>query len=149
MRNTYLKTRTQLCSFNKSKQQGSMLVIALFIIIALAILTLSMVRMLSASADSIVSEVYGQRALNAANSGLEQAKSGAFPLSGTSQCPATYSFTFSNTPGLLNCGYQSECDVVTVSDSSGDAEYYRFASQGTCFAGETVVSRDVMDDVLQ
>ena len=66
------------------KQRGSMLVIALFIIIVLAILGLAMLRMLAASADSVVSEVYGQRALNAARAGVERSIAAAFPVVGAS-----------------------------------------------------------------
>lgn len=131
------------------KQRGSMLVIALFIIIVLAILGLAMLRMLAASADSVVSEVYGQRALNAARSGVEQAVSGAFPLSGASNCPANYNFTFTNTPGLGNCSYTSACDVVSVDDSGDVYQYFRITAQGSCIAGDTVVSRNVSVEGIQ
>lgn len=131
------------------KQRGSMLVIALFIIILLAILSLAMLRMLAASADSVVSEVYGQRALNAARSGVERSIAAAFPISGASSCLASDVFTFANTPGLLNCGYESRCSVVTVSDDGDDYQYYRFTAQGSCVAGDTVVSRNVSVEGIQ
>ena len=131
------------------KQRGSMLVIALFILIVLAILGVAMLKMLAASADSVVSEVYGQRALNAARSGVERAISGAFPLSGVSSCPATYNITFTNTPGLLNCNYASACDVISVDDSGDVYQYFRFTAQGSCIAGDTVVSRNVSVEGIQ
>lgn len=131
------------------KQRGSMLVIALFIIIVLAILASTMLTMFAASADSVVSEVYGQRALNAARSGVEQAVSGAFPLSGASNCPANYNFTFTNTPGLGNCSYTSACDVVSVDDSGDVYQYFRITAQGSCIAGDTVVSRNVSVEGIQ
>lgn len=131
------------------KQRGSMLVIALFIIIVLAILGLAMLRMLAASADSVVSEVYGQRALNAARAGVERSIAAAFPVVGASNCMASDNFTFTSTPGLSNCGYQSSCSVVSVVDDGDSYQYFRFTAQGQCIAGDTVVSRNVSVDGIQ
>lgn len=145
----YLKSAPIPHTTTMQKQRGSMLVIALFVIILLAVLSLAMLRMLAASADSVVSEVYGQRALNAARSGVERSIAAAFPITGTSNCSASEAFTFTNTPGLLNCGYESRCSVVTVNDDGDEYQYYRFTAQGSCVAGDTVVSRNVSVEGIQ
>ena len=69
-----------------AKQRGSMLVISLFVIIVMALLGLTLSRLLSASSESIIYEVYGQRALNAARAGVEAQIALAFPISGTATC---------------------------------------------------------------
>ena len=76
-------------NFSPAKQKGSMLVIAVFVIIVFSLLGLTLTKLLASSSDAIIHEVYGQRALNAARSGVEQAISAAFPLSsGTASCNA-------------------------------------------------------------
>ena len=72
-----------------SEQRGSMLVIALFVIIVMALLGLTLSRLLSSSSDAIIHEVYGQRALNAARAGVEEQIALAFPINGSASCSVT------------------------------------------------------------
>ena len=62
------------------RQQGSMLVIALFVIIVLAMLGATMSKMVIASNMSVVTDLTGLRAKHAANAGLEVLGGMAFPL---------------------------------------------------------------------
>jgi MSHA biogenesis protein MshP len=132
-------------------QRGSMLVISLFIIVIMAILGLSMIKLLSASAQSVVYEVYGQRALNAARSGVEQSLAVVFPLAGqgSPQCSANTVHIFTATEGLNNCAYTSRCELIPVTDRDHSSRYYRFSSTGTCTAGNVVVSRSVSIDAIE
>lgn len=131
-------------------QHGSMLVISLFIIVIMAILGLSMIKLLSASAQNVVYEVYGQRALNAARSGVEQSLAAAFPLAGQggAQCSTNIVHIFSATEGLNNCSFTSSCQLIPVTDSDNSYSYYRFSSTGTCTAGDMVASRTVSVDAI-
>jgi len=132
-------------------QRGSMLVISLFIIVIMAILGLSMIKLLSASAQSVVYEVYGQRALNAARSGMEQSLAAAFPISGPgdAQCNTKTEDDFAATAGLNNCSYTSSCQLIPVTDRDHSYRYYRVSSTGTCTAGNVVVSRSVSVDAIE
>ena len=53
------------------QQQGSMLVIAIFIIVVISLLAASLSRILSSTADSVANEVYSAKAYYAADSGME------------------------------------------------------------------------------
>lgn len=130
------------------KQQGSMLVIALFVIIIMALLGLTMVRLLSASADAVIHEVYGVRALNAAQSSLEISIRQAFPATqdGASVCTSS-SYTFNAIPGLQNCTASATCTLITGFEDE-TIEYYRFQSTGFCSAGKVTASRTVAVDAI-
>ncbi|GAA0856552.1 type II secretory pathway protein [Aliiglaciecola litoralis] len=129
-------------------QRGSMLVISLFVIIIMALLGLTMVRLLSASADAVIHEVYGARALQAAQSSLELTIKKAFPLTqdGASVC-STNTKSFANTPGLQRCLTISSCSLTTgfVDETT---QYYRFQSIGICTAGKVTASRTVAVDAI-
>lgn len=128
-----------------------MLVISLFIIVIMSILGLSMIKVLSASAQSVVYEVYGQRAINAARSGVEQSLAVAFPISGPgdAQCNTNTVHNFATTAGLYNCSYTSSCELISVTDGDNSYNYYRFRGTGTCIAGDVVVSRSVSVDAIE
>jgi|TARA_B110000240_G_scaffold195005_1_gene243708 MSHA biogenesis protein MshP len=139
-------------NFSRVKQKGSMLMIALFVIIVFALLGLTLTKLLSSSTDAIIHEVYGQRALNAANAGIEQALSSVFPLSpGTSSCIAAPALPVAfngNIKGLENCSYVAGCQTINVTDNA-TYTYYRFESTGSCQAGDIRVSRRINIDGLQ
>lgn len=147
---------SHLATSHPTTQRGSMLVIALFIIVIMAILGLAMLKMMSASAQSVVFEVYGQRALNAARSGVEQRLAAAFPIadpaipgSGNPQCLSNVRHTFTGTDGLQNCEFISSCQQIPIRDGVNSYDYYRFSSTGTCTAAEVVVSRTVSIDAIE
>ena len=128
---------------NSSKQRGSMLVTALFVIIVLSLLGLAMTRLLSASADAVVHEVYGLRALNAAQSGLQRVMANAFPVTGASTCAAV-NINFAGIAGLDNCSASATCTLVEF--NADNLNYYRFESTGTCQVGDIITRRKVAAD---
>jgi MSHA biogenesis protein MshP len=138
-------------NFSPAKQKGSMLVIAVFVIIVFSLLGLTLTRMLASSSDAIIHEVYGLRALNAARAGVEQTISAAFPLSGSPSCnAASTQVDFNgNIEGLANCSYLAGCLPITVTDGATSYTYYRFESTGSCQAGNILVSRRINVDALQ
>jgi MSHA biogenesis protein MshP len=148
----FIFTQNPLQRASLAKQKGSMLVIALFVIIVFALLGLTMTRLLSSSSDAIIHEVYGLRAFNAARTGIEQAISAAFPLSpNTPSCdaaPVTPVDFHPNIKGLENCSYVVGCQSITVTDGA-TYTYYRFESTGSCQVGKILVSRRINVDALQ
>lgn len=141
-------------SHNKTQttqqQRGSMLVIALFVIIIFALLSLTMTRLLSSSSENVIYEVLGQRALNAARSGLEFCLAAEYQVTIT-PC-ATNQSTFNGVvgiAGLNGCSYNVlPINTVTVNDSGASYTYSRFTSEGRCQAGNIVVTRRVYVDAL-
>lgn len=137
----------------KSRQRGSMLVIALFVIIIFGLLGLTMTRLLSSSSENVIYEVLGQRALNAARSGLEICLAAKYPVDtgpvAPSPCSDPTEDTFIGVPGLDTCSYDVEpADDVTVTDNGINYTYSKFTSVGRCEAGGIVVTRRVYVDAL-
>lgn len=128
-----------------------MLVIALFVIIIMALLGLTMVRLLSASADAVIHEVYGVRALQAAQSSLERQIQLAFPLTqdGAGNCDTNTFSTkaFVNVPGLENCFTFASCSP-TDGFAGETVTHYSFESTATCGAGKVIASRTVAVDAI-
>lgn len=129
---------------NKSTQQGSMLVIALIVIIVLALLGLTMTRLLSSSSEAIIYEVLGQRALNAARSGIDCAVANEFG----SSCAHPISHTFSGVTGLENCSYNVIPASKLIEDGAKNFTYWRYSATGQCSAGNINVTRFLYVDAM-
>ena len=127
-------------------QSGNMLMMSVFTIVVLGFLGLAMARLLATSSSSLLYEVYGLRALNAARSGLDEKVLHVFatqesdPVACTTALP-TKTFVVD---GLRNCSVTAICTVTTVDSTN----YYRFESTGTCEleAEGIVVSRTLAID---
>jgi MSHA biogenesis protein MshP len=139
-------SKSAKAGYARHSQGGSMLVIALFVIIVLSLLGLTLTKVLSASSEAIVYEVYGQRALNAARAGAEAQVALAFPITGSASGADTAAFAFSAVAGLENCQYDAKCEQLTVTDGIINLAYYKFTSTGQCSAGNIIVSRTVYVD---
>jgi MSHA biogenesis protein MshP len=142
--------RKPLLSQSWQRQQGSMLVIALFVIVVLAYLGLTVTKLLSASTDNVIYEVLGQRALNAARTGVECRIATTFPIAGASNpyCGTGVIPDLNNVAGLENCQYTASVNEKTVTDGSKSLSYFQFSSTGQCAVGNIVVSRTVYIDAI-
>lgn len=119
-----------VCSNKKELQRGSSLIVAVFLIVVFAILSLGITQTISSSTDQNINEILGTRALLAAESGNEIALQQLFPISGLApNCVATQQ-TYFYTDGLLHCNVLTSCKEQTVSDVS----YYQVVSTGICKA---------------
>lgn len=129
-----------------NKQQGSMLITALFVIIVMSLLGLTLARLLSSSSDAVTHEIYGIRAMNAAQSALQMKISQAFPLDGsTAICEsATIDISFNAIPGLENCSAVATCTDEDFTEDN--VIYYQFESTGTCTASDVITTRTVAVD---
>jgi len=143
-------------------QGGSVLVLAIFIMVVMLLLGTALVRMLSTSGETIAYEVVGTRAYNAANAGLQARLAELFPLKVTALASAQLCDTggtspssdirlagtanehlpnLSNVTGFKNCRVQRiSCEDFRVDNTL----YYKIESTAECAmdAGE-VVSRTV------
>lgn len=138
----YPKQTHKKLTVSKTSQQGSMLVIALFVIIVLGLLGITMTRLLSSSSETVIYEVLGQRALNAARAGVDCAVAAQF---GTG-CNQPINKTFTNVPGLENCAYTVTSNSKAIVDGAKTLTYWTFSSTGQCSAGNTIVTRTVYID---
>ncbi|WP_395339875.1 type II secretory pathway component [Ningiella sp. W23] len=135
-----------------NKQSGSMLVIALFVLVILSLLAGTMITIISGSSKSVVHEVYGLRAQQAAHAGLETLIAASFPLSSPAQsCSTTInsSASFSQVDGFQNCRYTATCSSDDITFNTANSRYYRYSSTGFCDTGSGVVSRTLYVDAMQ
>jgi MSHA biogenesis protein MshP len=129
---------------NIAKQQGSSLVLALFVIIILTLLGSVLMRMISTSSETVSQEVLGARAYLAANSAMQAELQLLFPLNTIGVCNATnvapYDFQTvlgDDIPGLYNCEAFTTCDnyYSDTEDPLAVVQYYRLTSTGKCGSG--------------
>ncbi|MFD2178850.1 MSHA biogenesis protein MshP [Veronia pacifica] len=125
------------------RQQGSMLIIAIFSIVVLAALGGYLMQITSSQSNTTAREVLGTRAWLAANSGTQWAMSQLFPLLQNkdnlplSSCAAQKVMMFTD-EGLKGCKATVECKVKK---SSSNKTFYSVESKGQCGSGEFAVSR--------
>ena len=130
---------------SRAMQRGSMLVIALFVIIVFALLGLTMTRLLSSSSETIIHEVLGQRALNAAKAGVECAVAQEFGAG----CNYPDFKEFNGIAGLENCSFQVTPVSKLIEDGVKQFTYWTFSSKGQCTAGKINVTRFVYVDAIE
>jgi len=118
-------------------QRGSALMLALFVIIVVLLLGLTLVEILSTGNEAVSQEVLGTRAFTAANSGMQAELQKLFPLNNIAgSCAAISNYDFSVVEGLTQCTAVVSCDDYATVDS---VTYYRLESTGTCGSGAMAV----------
>jgi len=134
------------------QQQGSMLVIALFIIVVMSLLAATLSRVLSSSADSVANEVYSAKAYYAAESGMDYGIyqilrnnqiCADFPAVTAISGAANVQFDISNETGLENCSVAITCQRIPVDNSS----LFYLTSTGTCDGGKIITQHQVEAEV--
>lgn len=113
-------------------QQGSALMLSLFIIIVLLLLGSALIKVLSTSSETIAQEVIGTRALMAANSGMQAHLQRTFPLDNSNSCPADDTYDLSGIDGLKHCNASVSCAIYNTHNL---VNYYRLTSTGECGSG--------------
>ncbi|MBV7297973.1 MSHA biogenesis protein MshP [Enterovibrio paralichthyis] len=125
------------------RQRGSMLIIAVFAITALAALGAALMQISWSQSDTTTREVLGTRAWLAANSGTEMAMARLFPLVTaespipSADCSATPVIVPFNDKGLSGCSVSVTCQV----EGTGELAQYRVESKGMCGSGAHKVVR--------
>jgi len=145
-------------NFTKS-QQGSALVIAVFIIVVMTVLGLALVRMLNTSSESVAYEVIGTRAYATAQTGIQWAGGKVFPLGTGSalHCDGTTVSAIStgsgveealtppsgikNSAGLANCKISElKCNDLKYNGVT----YFTITSTGQCDVSGIITSRSIV-----
>ncbi|MGM0907116.1 MAG: hypothetical protein ACQEVQ_11350 [Pseudomonadota bacterium] len=137
----------------RSSQSGSALVVAIFVIVALGLLVATLSRLVVSSSDSVVTEVLGARAYQAAQTGLNIAMMEVFPLNEPSfdavdECddvvlPNPIQFSATDDPGLAQCSVTVQCLETSF---RGDT-YFELRATGNCSGGSFQASRTVSVEV--
>lgn len=128
--------------WQRQRQRGSALVMALFVIVLMSALILFLGRQLISSSIAVSYEVQGNRAFNAAQSGLQAGLVQLFPLTGIGSCAAVSANISFTTAGLNGCSATLSCQQVQNPDNSS-RPLYALQSEGRCLAGEISTSRVV------
>lgn len=151
-----LEKTTHLNSPSSLKQQGSSIVLALFVIIILSLLGGVLMQMISTSSETVSQEVLGTRAYMAANSAIQTELQLLFPLN-------TIASGYCNTeiinkehllkdafnediPGLYDCKAYTSCEnyYPQPTDPQGGPKYYRLTGTGECGSGNMTNSLSVV-----
>lgn len=145
--------RRQFTSF---KQQGSMLIIAIFILVVLGLLGAAFSAMFQSSQTSVNYEVLGIRAQAAANAGAEAglyrilrlSQSCSVMATGSTTPTTSLAVTFDTTDAAL-----SQCTVSVLCGqraaiSGSSYTFYVLSSSATCSAGNNIsVTRSIRSEV--
>lgn len=132
--------------------KGNMTMMALFVIVVVGMLAASLIKIISAASDSMLHQVYGLRAQQAAQVGVQNLLQTSFPVGAAANaCNQTITSpaSFSSVPGLSNCSFQASCETSNIQFANVDYVYFKFTSTGTCAIDTNVVSRTMSVDAMQ
>ena len=125
-------------------QKGSMLIVSVFTITALAALGAALMQINWSQTDTTTREVLGARAWFAANSGTEMAMAKLFPLQESADdvrvadCVGiTAEKPIFSVAGLKGCSVSVTCEVI----GENELAQYRIESRGECGSGHLKVVR--------
>lgn len=129
---------TYIVSFKK--QQGSTLVVAIFIIVVLGALVAALSNLVRGTSESVVVEVLGTRSFFAAQSGLESGMTELYP---SSEGPLESCQDFPFALELNNrCKAEVTCKVKeNIPTEDEENTHLRLESVGSCTAGGQAASR--------
>ena len=133
-------------------QNGSMIVTALFVIVVVSLLAGALINVISSSSTTTLHQVYGLRAKQAAQAGIQNLLFTSFPANGSAvscNTNTTSPASFSMVKGLNGCRYESSCTTETISFGNIDRLHFKFSSTGSCEIDSNVVSRTLSVDAVQ
>ena len=139
-------SRNRVCFSNHclaKNQRGSMLVMAIVIIIIVGALALAIAKMSSDSSRSIIFEVYGTRAFNAANSGAQRALNEVLGPGAPdpAQCIATALYDFSHITAFSGCIVTVDCVEKNIVETG--FIHFEISSNAVCSINDFVSQRGV------
>jgi len=122
------------------RQRGSALIIGVFVITVMFLLASALINIVEDGDVGLTQEVWGTRALAAANSGADAALAQLFPLNGAvGVCSSNSSWAPPDVVGFHACSVTLQCKSYFVDSVT----QYRIKSQAVCESGDTRVSRQV------
>ncbi|MGX9461958.1 MSHA biogenesis protein MshP [Shewanella sp. A14] len=118
---------------SQHSQQGSALIIGVFVLTVMFLIAASLIRIVGDADESVNMEVWGTRALFSANSGADAALAELFPVNGSVANCADVNTTWVSPAGLgfYNCSVSITCNIATV----GSVNQYRINSLAVCETG--------------
>ncbi len=120
-------------------QRGLGLISAIFVIVILAMLVVAMSAIMVSSQRYRAQEILAERALAAAQTGVELHLSMLLHPENAQTCVTDSSPVALTVDGLNDCSYQASCASVTISSQI----YYTINSIGRCGSGVDSASREV------
>ena len=145
-----------LLSQTIKQQQGSALVVALFIIIVMGLLVGSMSRLLVSSSESISYEVLGTRAFFAAQSGMERSLSLLYVLDAPvlTSCPATPDIDFgvvgiAGLEQLRRTLSRTEKTLIPLASKRADLELAAYQAGNSQLTSVITAQRDLIEAQLR
>lgn len=147
---TDLNQLSQGIAYNK--QNGNMVIMALFLIVVVGLLAGTLISIVSASSNSTIYQVYGLRAQQAAQSGVQSLLQASFPPGAEPQsCNQTITNpnAMSNVNGLQSCAFSASCETQAITFANVDYLYFKYTSTGTCVINKSVVTRTLSVDAMQ
>jgi MSHA biogenesis protein MshP len=131
------------CNVLPARQGGSALVVAIFVIVVMALISVGLTAMIQDTSRNAAWDVLGTRAELAAYSGLEQALSELFPLNQAAttlgQCNDVTLEPTLNGQGLSSCSVTLTCQQKDITELS--ARFFELQATGQCGSGEVLVQR--------
>ncbi|MBE7214453.1 MSHA biogenesis protein MshP [Shewanella benthica] len=117
-----------------AKQRGSALVIGIFVITVMFLMASALINVLEDADEQVNLEVWGTRALAAANSGADSALAQLFPLDGSASSCTNVSATWTPpvAPGFHQCSVVLTCTPTTVASVTR----FLITSAATCETGD-------------
>ncbi len=133
------KPLTVLTQGRRRQQQGSALIIAMFILVLGALLLAALARLSTASGNSLIYEVQGQRSYWLAKSTLELGLVQLFPLNQPVQsCTAVTTAPKNwNSNDWTGCQSRLSCSDTTIDGK----KWFRLVSTAECGDGDLLTSR--------
>ncbi|MCF1427248.1 MAG: MSHA biogenesis protein MshP [Shewanella sp.] len=121
------------------RQTGSSLVLGIFIITVMFAMSTALLRVLEDADDNVNLEVFGIRALLAANSGADAVLAQLFPPGGgaATNCAAVSNqWTPPDLPGFSGCQVTLGCNSATVIFKGKTMHQFTITSSAICQAGQ-------------
>lgn len=134
------------------KQQGNMIVLALFIIVVVGMLAATLISVVSSSSNTTLNQIYALRAKEAADTGIQVLLQASFNIDGsTNDCNTSVNSpsSFSLVKGFLNCSYVATCSSETINFAATQTLVYKYSSTGSCPIDDYMVSRTVSLEAVE
>lgn len=129
------------------KQNGSALIIAIFVLIVISLLGASLVSLQRDSAQGTSYEVYAARAYLSAYTGSEIALTELFPLGASGDCSVVNSApSLPNNSGFHACSVVVDCTLLGSVDSKSR---YQIVSTAVCETSDIITRRQITVEATQ
>lgn len=142
MRLNQLQASCAAHAMRRQRQQGSALIIGIFVITVMFLLASALINIVKDQDAALTQEVWGTRALAAANSGADAALAQLFPLNGVATVGCSLVSNSWQPPDVVGF-HACHVDLTCVAYKVDDLTQFRINSKAKCESGDIRVSREV------